>query len=224
MKIVAHELGQLLYLIPLEELRPLHGIYPLTFVTKLAERYKFLTGPDLSEPWEKINSEGFKFDSGRIMKDGVELFVNSLGIYHDGIVVNCYTTDDAQTFLDDALEWAKAEFGLRRPTSIPRIRYQSHIIVEFDKQLSTLIVNFENITDVLGKYYSQLYGISNSPKLNRLSFRCDPQSLPQGAMETHFSLERRANHPFTDERFFSVAPLTSAAHVAILEEIEAFAQ
>ena len=223
MKVVAYELGTVVHLVPAEEVRPLHGIYPLTLIQKLMERYRFVNGPNLTEQWEKLSTDGLKFKFGRLINDSTEIVISELGIYNDGVVASCYTTEDAEFVLNDAVEWASVEFGLKKPISVPRLRYGSRIVVEFEKELSGLLKGFAKITNLIGASYAELYDIKYPLDLNHVSFRCDPSILPKNVVETLFSIERRLNHPFDVERFFCFAPLPTAGHVAILREIEKLA-
>jgi hypothetical protein len=220
MKIVAHELGQLVYLVPAEEVRPVHHIPVQDVIAKLADRYRFASLPELSELWTKLNAEGLKFRDGRILRDGAPVGVIEFGIHNDGLMVKCRKTDDADFFLKDVLEWAQSELGFRKPTRPPRILYQSQVVVEFEKKLSSLVKDFAKLSKLLSEAYASQYEIQEQVDLSRIAFRCDPLKLPAASAPAEFLVERRANRSYSEERYFAAAPFPSALHVKLLQKLE----
>lgn len=59
--------------------------------------------------------------------------------------------------------------------------------------------------------------ILSAPKVGRLGFWWDPVSA---STQSHFQLERTIGVPFSEQRYYSRAPLQTEDHLALLEEFE----
>lgn len=215
MKFVSDELGRTIQLYSVDEIGPIGGFHIEDLVAAVSERYGFVRRPDMKEAIQT----GPKFGFGKLEAKGRQINIKELGFYTDGIIVDTPNTDDSSLVVDDVFEWLKNTFRFRDPeTKIVR-RYISHVVVDFDQPIDSALKGFETIRRVLSDAYKVAYGTAVTYDLFRIALTVDPQTLPQSAV-TEFVIERRVNVPYSKNRFFSIAPLSTHAHLAFLEAIE----
>jgi hypothetical protein len=78
------------------------------------------------------------------------------------------------------------------------------------------MVQFDNIKEITERAFN---AEQNSLNVVRLSIGPQPPgTLPY---KTTWQIERRITSPFVPDRYFSTAPLTTAAHLEMLTTIEA---
>jgi hypothetical protein len=215
MKFISSEAGQSLQLIVMDEVRPPRGGPFLPDATAaIARRYRFVSAPTQADPAQPV-----KFQTGAIVLDGITFPVYALEIYDDGIIINAHSTDEADAIMDDFINWAIEEFHYRKQTTkFPR-QYYSTIVISLDKSLNTFISNFHTIRNQLAKAFST---DENALEVIRLSVGPHPAgTLPYRAT---WSIEPRMGGPVVHNRYFSAAPLSTAAHVQLLVALEAAAE
>ena len=216
MKLISYEFGQSLQMIRMDEVRPLHGIYMPDVILKIGNRYRFVTRP------MEINAEtanAITFEIGIIQIGDQQTAIASLGVYNDGILVVCRDTNDADRVTDDFISWATEEFSLRQiQTHIPR-KHTSHVVVDFDVSLDAIVSSFTAIASIFELALKADQGVQIAPRVQRLVLASDPlDGLPLA--QTSFTLEPRSGTPFSSQRFFSAAPMSSEAHLNMLTAIE----
>lgn len=216
MNLIGLELGRVIILFGGEEIRPRQGIPILKAVTAVKDRYQFLSAPDISIPISQVEKDGYRFEGGVFEFDGEEVAIRELGIYNDGISVTAYDTSFAEAFLDDFLGWATTSLGLRSFEKAPRRLYRSQLVVEFSKPLAKSLKNFSAISAALEDSLG-----CRPVDISRIDFAVDPTQLTGSFKPTPFSIERRVNYPYEDERYFCEAPLSTRAHVQVLKSLEA---
>jgi hypothetical protein len=216
MKLVGYELGQVLQIIRMDEMRALSGAYVPDLLGAIKDRYRFIGTPDLTVAGL---AEGMKFEIGTFNKSDRQIAIKSLGIYTDGILVGCWNTEDADFITDDLLDWSIKTFGLRRPTTrIPR-KYVSHVIVDFDASIDRLVLAFSTIARTYEAALETETGTKTDIHLNKFVLSSDPASGTPPT-QTSFSIEPRVNVPYADMRYFSTAALTTAGHLKFLAALE----
>jgi hypothetical protein len=216
MNLVAHEFGQVLQLIRLEEMRPASGVYIPDLVQAIGVRYRFQTGPDLSKP---LPTDGLKFEHGLLSVDGRPINIRSFGLYNDGLVIACWNTDDADIITDEFIGWSIEAFHLRAPQTHIQRRYASNVIVDFDVPMDDFLIGFNQIAVAYASAVQAAQGEAVEAHLHRIVIGPDPQPGANATQNT-LLLEQRLGTAASEKRYFSGAPLTSAAHVALLAEIE----
>lgn len=217
MKLVSYDSGRALQLIVMEEIRPHGGIYMRHFVEALNERYGFAQSPDLRD----ADSDGsYVFNQGNIILDGQSIMIGQLGIYTDGIVIVCQDTESANKVLDDGLQWITEKFGLRPILTRKQRTFTSTLIIEFDFAIERALRKWDAVGRLLGSALQNSYGWSVKPDLTRLAFQVDKENLPAQA-NSLFLIERRADIPHSQNRFYSAAPLQTRLHLEFLRDLEA---
>jgi hypothetical protein len=209
-KLISAETGQALQLIVMDEVRPLRGGFIMPDrIVEIQQRYHFApfaTPPDLTQP--------IKFQMGFIELDGSPIQITSLEIYNDGIIVNSRHTTDCDLVMDDFIVWALDQFNLREPeTKIPRI-YLSRVVVQFESGLDLFIVKADKMKQIVAR----AFGGRQELEITRLIIG-PPAGTPIPYQHT-WQIEPRIGQPHVANRYFSQAPLTTDAHVEMLNILE----
>jgi len=215
MKVVTTEGGRILELVPLEELRPPGGLYLPDLIGAIVQRYAFTAAPDLAE----ATKTGVKFEGGKFIHNGETVAIKELAVYSDGIICDAPNTDLAEVVLEDFRKWATAVFKLQEPISLVRRTYTSALVCDFDKLVESGLGKLSRTTELLFRALNDAYGWDYKFNLNRLAFNVDPKDIPH-LRSTNFILERRVQVSYEQNRYFSIAPLTTEAHIKLLETIE----
>ncbi len=180
----------------------------------LGESYRFSKVP--SSILDVDNTNALVFLAGRF-KVGEETIGVDLRVYPDGLVGDSRSsTDDTDAFLKDALESAGKKFGLlNRLDVIRRVVHTSELNVRCKRALTGLNPKLKDISAKI----SSLVGVQQQSPFDvfGISFWHDPQS--QSGL-SQFRIEKRLNIAASENRYYSVAPLKTFDHLAILEELE----
>ena len=215
MKIMSVEKARSVWLMRMVDANP-RGLYGISIITAIAERYKFLKLP----PKEQVEAGNeFKFSRGVFVKDDQTQLGVELSIYNDGLVADTRSsTDDSDAFIDDLLTYLSETFNITPYEQILSRRiYFNELWVKCDKKLHIL-------NPKLKKFEKEIGELSHSDDSNKrefetagLIFSVDP-TIP--AAPGAFRFERAANTPFTENRYFTAAPLTTKNHIELLEKFE----
>jgi hypothetical protein len=216
MKVVATEAGRVLDLVPLEELRSRRGVYFPDFVNAIVSRYGFVTPPASLQ--ESMKS-GAKFEIGKFTVNGEDVVIKELGIYNDGLICEAFDTTFAELALDDFMQWAADTFGLQERTSPIQRTYTSALVCIFDKAIEAGLGKLSGICELLSRALNASYGWDYQFSLSRLAFNVDPKAIPT-LRATNFILERRVQADYSENRYFSIAPLKTDEHIDLLRRLE----
>lgn len=180
----------------------------------LKDTYNFKVAPVTEEAIDA--KEGLQFKKG-IYQAREEVFVDvEMSIFNDGIMAkSSSSTSDTDRFLDNVISSATAEFSLTfDPNMIRRTLYLSELNIKLEQPLPNLNPKLTAIASTLSKSS----GSANPFELGGISFWTDVThsvyKMPP------FTIERRVNAPFNENRFYTKAPLQTEQHVALLKEIE----
>ncbi len=223
MKLVALETARVIFLSPLEEMRPFAGVPHKDFITAARDRYDFLEVPDLTKPLQELQAGPLFFREGKVNKGNEVVLIQEIAVYRDGIVIRAHHTDDCELILDDVLTWARTTFRLRELDSAPTKNYVSTVIVDFERDISSIIGPYRQLLGMLSERLKAYRKIDQPVAMNRISFAVDATRLSAGTIPTEFLIERRQNVPFEKNRFFCDAPLPTDVHLKLLADIEALA-
>lgn len=191
-------------------------VYIGDLVKGLAARYKFLEVPKTLR--EHDIKTGVTFLHGIYKKN---IIIDKVQIFPDGVVCESKTdSENCDEFLDEALEWASKEFkfSLEELENSNRI-YLSTLEIESEVNINLVFTKFNEIGKSLTaflKSYGQEVPIFEG---SHIAMHCDTSKL-SGIKPTLFSFERRTEHPYDSGVYFSSAPLKTADHLKILNELE----
>jgi hypothetical protein len=207
--------AQSVWLFDANDLNP-HGKNFFTdLIEWMKEHYQFQKSP--STPEDLDPSKGLAFKQGAFNMGGEQLTVE-LTIYNDGLIANSYSSTRAtDRFLEDALSGAVREFDLQYSKTLVRSKtYLSEITVLLKEPLSKINPKLAAFADKI----SQVHGHKNaSPfEVGGISFWSD---VSMAALKfAPFSIERRLNAPFSENRFYSKAPIHTDEHLNLIADFE----
>jgi hypothetical protein len=182
-------------------------------VPKLKEWYGF------EEPKEFDEQKGVKFTGGEVAlsENSRDKIGVALTIYNDGTVVETTTsTDDADLFTDHvATRLAKEGYIQYSPGLVRKRQYSSEIEAYPDSNL-LLLSKLEPFCRALTEaIYPSQPGAFVTP--SSLLFDADPTSPGK---QIPFKFERRLGVPFSENLYYSHAPLRTQQHIEMLSLLE----
>jgi hypothetical protein len=196
------------------DLNPRGKVYYPAITEALVKRYGFAKFPVKPEDYDE--SKGISFVYG---KDG-DSIIEQVQIYTNGIVLETRSsTEDSRRLLERALEWAAKEIGLAYvPGMIKRWQYYSQLVFTSPLNLTASSPAFSNLAENINKSLRDLMGEDFRYETTSAQFNFDllTRKNPLGA----FSIQRRENIPFSDNKYFSDAPLSTETHIRLLEQFE----
>jgi hypothetical protein len=219
MKIISFVSARTTWLFPVEEFTPAGGGDGKEIIRRIVERYKFSHPPE-NPTREEIDKNGLKFSSGQFQFDGELVTIDEFIAYNDGIVAAANTTERSEGFLADIHKFLMAEFKFREITSVIKKVNLSTLVVEFDSSLSAIMNGHQTIMDIVAGNLNSLEKTQYPLELARvdLVLNKDPEFRP--AHTPRFIIEKRANTAYSQNRYYSSAPIATKKHLAVLEAIE----
>lgn len=214
MRLSAVTLARFLAFIETFDLNPRGRVHFRDLVPALVERYGFMKYPQKAEEFDE--TKGVVFEGGKAGEVGNLRFQ----IFSGALVVDTTSsTQDSERILEDTLVWASNEFGLAyKPSLVRRAAYLSQVTFHSDVPLSMLHPVLSAISKKLSERVPQFFGLPVSYEPTTIVIGFDPLTLKTAP--SAFTIDRRADAPFSENKYFSQAPLPTQEHIGLLEEIE----
>ena len=196
------------------ELNPRDAVFYPDLARALIARYNFQKFPQKLEDFDE--TKGVTFATGRLGDSVIEQLV----IYTYGIVLDTRSsTQESKRLLEEALQWGSDELGLAyKPSMIRRWQYLSHVTFRSDVPLEGVHTAFQKLANSMTKQVLELTGEDLKYELS--AFFVDYDQLARKHPLGRFSIQRRDNTPFSENKYFSDAPLPTDMHIKLLEEFE----
>jgi hypothetical protein len=200
--------AQAVWLFDVNDLNPRGKFFLPELLEWLKETYNFQQSPksvnDLDE------TKGLTFKQGAFHM-GDDLLTVEVAIYNDGLIANTYSSTHAtDVFLQNLLYRASSEFELNYNETIIRSKtHLSELTVQREEPLAKLNPNLAKFADLISQahgYKFEVGGISFWPDVSGSALKPAP-----------FQIERRLNAPFSENRFYTKAPLHTDKHLELLE-------
>lgn len=174
----------------------------------LVERYDFAKAPTHAR--DQVDN-AWEFLDGKFVNSANTPINVNLRVYNDGVVSETRSsTDDSEGLLADVLTAAVRELGLTFTESmVHRRMYVSELNLASDKGLEAMNPRMREFSNVV----SEAFGM-----------KCEPTSLAFGGEPTSqpiFRFERKLSLPFSQNKYWSLASLSTSVHLALLEQLEA---
>ncbi len=190
-------------------------IYFPDVVSKLIERYSFQKFPQKLEEFDE--SKGVEFLEGRIGDQVIQKFV----IWNTLLVVETRSsTADSRKILEDMLIWGAANVGLNyKPGMIKRFGYVSDLTFYSDVPILSINPALTKLATKISLALSEIWQEPIQYEPHNLAVAHDPMARKYGIAP--FSITHRTEARFSENKYFSEAPLPTDKHIALLEEFEA---
>lgn len=185
----------------------------------LKDAYQFTKSP--SSPSDLDETKGLVFTGGQFQAREEIFLAIELRIYNDGVIADTRSsTDDTDLFLADVFQSAAKEFSLPyRHEIIRKKMYVSELNVRTDRKLTTIN---PRLTEFASKL-SELQGMRSLPGTTSLVELCGLSFWADGAPNPtvqSFRFERKHGTGFSEDRYYSIAPLRTTNHLKMLEDLE----
>lgn len=204
------------WLFPIDDLNPRGKAIGSNLIDWLKEVYQFEKYP-ASAFGDEAEFKGLTFEGGKFKPDRDEYIYVNLTIYRDGLLASTQSsTEDSDKFLTEALGGAIKEFGLTAPGTTRRKLYFNEMDVQVDKPLTLLNPKLQIIADRITEL-RQWDQTSPKFEFSGVSFFPPPLAQPSVA---GFAIERKIGVEWTENRFYTKAPLQTPDHILLLNELE----
>jgi hypothetical protein len=215
MKLSAVLLARALAFIETSDLNPRGRVYYPDVVRQLVERYSFQKFPQQLQDFDE--QKGVEFLSGRSGSEVIDRMV----IYGNGILVDTRSgTDTSRHLIEEALSWGKSELSLNySPGMIRRFGYVSQLTFHSSVSLNVLNPALQRLSDRLTEIVSEIHG--EKIRYQTASFQIQHDPLARKNSIAGFTIFPRVGTPFSENKYFSEAPLPTDKHIALLEDFEA---
>jgi hypothetical protein len=195
-------------------------------VDAVKERYSFREVPSTQSLLNPPSNQPATFIHGRLPSKRT-VTVENLQVLnyapHSTVVsaISRKSTDEADVFLNDMADFVGKEFHIdTKPISPTTYQSQLEVILnssvkerfDFLQQLG------QSITNLL-----KTYGFSAAPLYEPTGFSMHfdaTKPTEPVTLATVFTVERRAQMPFDENKYYSQAPLRTSDHEAVLEHVE----
>jgi hypothetical protein len=215
MQLSAITLARFIAYLPIEELTPRSDILGISEIKGLVERYGFLKYP--KEVEEFLDDKGITLELGQW--DGV--VITKFVVLSGGFALDTRSsTEDSERILRDMLLWSKEALGFHYdPRMVTHRMHVSQVTFTSDVPLNTLNPKLESFAKRVSRSVSNAIGHEFTFEANGLLFGYDTTHTKPNV--PIFTIERRVDTPYSDNKYFSSAPIPTTEHLALLEDFEA---
>jgi len=196
------------------DLNPRGAVFYPDLIKALVARYHFQKFPQKLEDFDE--TKGVTFGTGRMGGTTIEQLI----IYTYGIVLDTrISTQESRRLLEEAFEWGSKELGFAyRPDMVKRWQYGSQVTFRSTAQMTGANSAVGKLAAGVAKGVADTIGENLKYDLSILSV--DYDQLTRKHPLGRFSIQRRDNTPFSENKYFSDAPLPTDIHIRLLEQFE----
>lgn len=207
-------LARVLAYIETFDLVPKGTVFYPDLVRALVERYSFQKFPQSIDQFDEM--KGVEFHEGKAK--GV--VIDRLIIFNSLLQLETRAgTDESKQILEDILLWATTKFKLNyKPGDIRHFAYVSSLTFYSDAPLLVPTTPISNLADRTSRIVSEIWGEDIQYYGLNIGVGHDPLARKYGMAS--FYITRRAETRFSENKYFSEAPLPTADHLRLLEEYE----
>lgn len=213
MEITAILMSRALGFFETADLTPYGGPFFPEVVKELVQKANFQKFPHTLDEWK--SDDGAQFFGGKWEKTVIEKMV----LYTDGLLVDTQAgTAESRRVLQGILAWAQDKFGIvYGPKTVREWAYVNNLTFRSDVPL--LITGpIERLAKSITGEVSSLVGRETVYEPTGFNIAHDQLLRKHG--RASFNIQRRAGVPFTDNKYYSEAPLQTETHIALLEQYE----
>jgi hypothetical protein len=216
MQLISVGLARSIWLFDVNDLNPTGKSFLPDLLPWLGEKYSFQEFPKSVAEMDK-EKKGFIFQTGEFQSDGGPIQVN-FSFYSDGVVADTWSsTEGGDAFLGELLRSAANKYGLAyKPEMIRTKGYVSEVVVQLDRHLNKVNPKVDGFCDTISKFLVK----RNLPPFEMTGMIFSPDTSGNAYKPPGLYIERKVNTAFTENRFWSKSPFTTADHLLALEEFE----
>lgn len=219
MRVLSVKNARSIWLIRIQDLNP-SGKYILPLIFSIAEKYGFI---DYTKPNEidTASQKPISFTRGSFLAQSGERKEVGVHIWRDGFVAETMSsTNDSDFFLDGFLDWLATDFGMVNFRELVMSRlYASELFVSTDKNLALLNPKLEGFVSRINSMVKAITDKNLVFELGAVGIWND-RSLAPNNFFSPFRFERAEEAPFSENRYYSAAPVRTSDHIVLLEEFE----
>lgn len=214
MKLSAILLARAIAYVEVYDLSPRGKIFYPDIVPEIVKRYKFQKFPKAIEEFDE--TKGIEFLEG---KSG-DTLVSKFTVFNTLLVLETRSnTDDSRRILEEMLEWGAEKFKLNyHPGMIKRFAYVSAATFHSDVPLLNFNRVLANLSEKTSKALSEIWQEPVQYEPVQQTIGHDPLTRKYGIAP--FTITHRAEARFSENKYFSEAPLPTDLHLKFLEEYE----
>ena len=214
MQLAAVILARTLGYIETFDLNPRGKVFFPEIVPQIVDRYKFQKFPQTLEQFDE--SKGIEFHEGKSGDTVIQKFV----IWNTLLVVETRSnTTDSKKILEEMLTWGAETFGLNyHPGMLKHFGYVSDLTFHSDVPVLGISPALTRLAQKTSMAVSEIWQEPISYEPINLTVGHDPLARKYGI--AGFSITRRAEAKFSENKYFSEAPLPTDLHLSLLEEFE----
>lgn len=237
MKAISSFFGNVVLDVNIDDAKPPQGIEPQQVINAVVQRYNFSNVPRTNVPRTVplpipgpvgfrvgMAQTGIRFQNGVAVAGDSKLPIARLEFAPDfgTVVVNTPTTEDGDVVLNDVIQLLEESCGFRTIATSSTRYYGSNVIVQFDKGIEEYLKVITELQNLIGEPMKRALGLRFDAKFQSIAFAFDPAEVPASKSQftANFTIERRVGHLFSENRYFSSAPIQTAEHFRVLEQIE----
>ena len=196
------------------DLNPGGAVFYPDLAKALVARYGFQKFPEKLEDFDE--SKGVTFGVGRLG----DTVIDQLVIYTYGIMLDTrISTQESKRLLEEAFEWGHKEHGLAyKPGMVKRWQYASQVTFRSTAPMTGANSAVGKLAAAVAKSVVDVMGEHLTYDLTFLTI--DYDQLTRKHPLGRFSIQRRDNTPFSENKYFSDAPLPTDVHLRLLERFE----
>ncbi len=196
------------------DLSPRGAVFFPDLIAGMVKNFRFHKFPQ--NPEDMGEAKGVVFEEGTW--GGTTIF--KLTILNNGLLIDTRCdTEQTKALVKGALQWAADNFGVAyRDGMIKRWLYVSDLSVTSEAPLVAPNAAAMRLFETAGRHVREIIGKDLAYQPIRLvgDFDRHPMNIPLAA----FDIQRRADTPFAENRYFSEAPLPTERHYELLEQYE----
>ena len=214
MQLSAIILARVLGFIETFDLSPRGKTFYPEIVPEIARRYKFQKFPTKLE--ELDETKGIEFWEGKAGDIVIQKFV----IWNSLLVLETRSnTADSKRILEEMLLWGADKFGLNYKSGmIGRFGYVSSLTFYSDAPIFGVSPALTRLAAETSTAVSEIWREPVQYQPLSVAVGHDPLARKYGIAS--FTIQYRAEHKFSDNKYFSEAPLPTDVHVKLLEQYE----
>jgi hypothetical protein len=211
MELIAISLARFVAFLELQSFDPRGQSTTREAIELFRNRYTFGKVPE--KPEELDFQKGVEFIDGKMGS----IVIDKLVLYTNGVAIDTRSsTDNSERVLQDILDEVKR---VSRAVMLPTRRmYVSNLIFRSQMRFSSLHRVVQPLGDSISSALSECFGQPVSIDLGGIYISAD--SSQTKLTPSHFTIERRADTPFSANVYFSAAPLKTDLHIALIEKFE----